>query len=138
VARLSSAKAATTVRICLVPQDPGNRDFIFMLSPEEKAFVEYWSVQRTKKISLRKRLSSGLPLALLIIGATFVLVVTGWDKRATMMLRSQGSVILPIVLAAIGIIIFMSVFTARHQWDQNEENYQSLLQKQEREAANQP
>jgi hypothetical protein len=29
----------------------------------------------------------------------------------------------------------MSVFTARHEYDQNEENYQYLLKKQEREAA---
>jgi branched-subunit amino acid permease len=109
-----------------------------MLTPQEKAFIEYWSVERTKKISFRKKLYAGLPLASVIILATFVVVATGWDKRATAIIRTQGSVILPILLAAIGIVIFMTVFSARHQWDQNEENYHSLLQKQKREAAQEP
>jgi hypothetical protein len=109
-----------------------------MLTPEEKAFIAYWSVQRTKKVSIMKKLSAGLPLALLIVGALFISMVTGWYKRATMMIHADGSVILPVILGAIGIVIFMTVFTARHQWEQNEENYQYLLQKQEREAAQQP
>jgi CHASE3 domain sensor protein len=109
--------------------------FYFMLTPEEKAFVEYWSVERLKKPSFRKKLSSGLPLAVLIVLGVFVSFFIGWYKRATMIVRSHGSLILPVLLGAIGIVIFMSVFSARHQYDQNEENYQFLLKKQESEAA---
>jgi hypothetical protein len=106
-----------------------------MLTPEEKAFVEYWSVERLRKPSFRKKLSSGLPLALLIVLGVFVSFFTGWYKRATMIVRTHGSLLLPVILAAIGIVIFMTVFSARHQYDQNEENYQFLLKKQEKEAA---
>jgi branched-subunit amino acid permease len=106
-----------------------------MLTPEEKAFVDYWSVERLKKPSLTKKLSSGLPIAAMIVLGVFISLSTGWYKRATMILRSHGSIIIPVLLAAIGIVIFMSVFTARHEYDQNEENYQYLLKKQEREAA---
>jgi hypothetical protein len=109
--------------------------FYFMLTPEEKAFVDYWSVERLKKPSITKKLSSGLPLAAVIVLGVFISLSTGWYKRATMILRTHGSLIIPVILAAIGIVIFMSVFSARHQYDQNEENYQFLLKKQEREAA---
>ncbi|TCZ74408.1 hypothetical protein [Flaviaesturariibacter aridisoli] len=99
---------------------------MYMLTPEEKAFVDYWAVQRLRRKSIASRISSGLPLSVLIVVVLFVSIFTGWYERATAVLRTHSSVILVVILAAIGIVLFMSYFTAQHEWDQNEERYQVL------------
>jgi hypothetical protein len=104
--------------------------FFYMLTPNEKAFVDYWSVQRLKRKSIGSRLSSGLPLSVMIVVALFASIYTGWYERATMVIRSYGSLILMVIIGAVLIVGFMSYFSAQHEWDQNEERYQVLLQKQ--------
>ena len=106
------------------------RDFVlYMLTVEEKAFVDAWAVQRTKRKSFSARLSSGLPLGVMIVVALFASILTGWYDRATMIIKTHGSVILIVVIAAVGIVGFMAYFSSQHEWDQNEERYQFLLQK---------
>ena len=101
-----------------------------MLTAEEQAFIEFWAVQRLKKKSVASRLSSGLPLGVMIVVALFASILTGWYKRATMVIQTHGSVILLVVIAAVAIVGFMSYFSAQHEWDQAEERYQYLLHKQ--------
>ncbi|TCJ17448.1 hypothetical protein EPD60_04455 [Flaviaesturariibacter flavus] len=105
-----------------------------MLTPEEKRFVEYWSVQRDRRKTIASHLGSGLPLAVVIVVALFAAIATGWYERATAVIRTHSSVILVVVVAAIGIVLFMSYFSAQHEWDQNEERYQVLLRR-DRDAA---
>lgn len=134
-ARQSSAKARTTVRICLVPLKKSRTagfSFIYMLTPEEKAFIEYWSVRRTEKKKSIRQFTVGLPLGVMIVLALFVNVVTGWHKRAAMALQNNASLIMIILIAAIAIVVFMTVFARNHEWDQQEIRYQELLQKQKK------
>ncbi len=72
-------------------------------------------------------------MGVLIIGALFANIITGWHKRAAMVLESSGSMILSIVIAAVGIVIFITVFSIRHKWDQHEQRFRELLAKKERE-----
>jgi uncharacterized BrkB/YihY/UPF0761 family membrane protein len=106
-----------------------------MLTAEEKAFVEAWRVQRAKRKSASARLSSGLPLGVMIVVALFASILSGWYHRATMIIRTHGSVILVVVIAAVGIVGFMTYFSAQHEWDQNEERYQYLLQREAQAAS---
>ncbi|GAA4333692.1 hypothetical protein [Flaviaesturariibacter amylovorans] len=106
-----------------------------MLTSEEQAFVDFWTGQRTRRRSVASRISSGLPLGVGIVVVLFLSIATGWYQRATMVMRTHSSVILMIVIAAIGIVLFMSYFSAQHEWDQNEERYQVLLQKQKSAGA---
>jgi hypothetical protein len=41
--------------------------------------------------------------------------------------REQGSLILILVIAAVGIITFLAVFSARHRWDMQEQRYRELI-----------
>ena len=66
-------------------------------------------------------------MGVLIIGALFVNIITGWHKRAAMVLESSGSMILSIVIAAVVIVVFITVFSIRFKWDQHEQRYQELL-----------
>jgi predicted RND superfamily exporter protein len=109
-----------------------------MLTPEEKRFVEYWSVQRDRRKTIASRLGSGLPLGVVIVGVLFAAVATGWYERATAVIRTHSSVILVVIVAAVGIVLFMSYFSAQHEWDQNEERYQHLLYRERQDAAEEP
>ncbi|MDB5197280.1 MAG: hypothetical protein JWP88_1651 [Flaviaesturariibacter sp.] len=126
--RFESARYLTKIPFCGIL-------FLYMLTAEEKAFVDYWAVQRLKKKSIASRLSSGLPMGVLIVVALFASILTGWYKRATMIIQTHGSVILLVVIAAIAIVWFMSYFSAQHEWDQSEERYQFLLTKQSAAAS---
>jgi hypothetical protein len=64
--------------------------------------------------------------------AIFVNIITGWHKRAAMVIGSNSSVIFVILIAAIGIVLFISAFSAQYQREQKEQQYKELLAKKER------
>ena len=100
-----------------------------MLTKEEEDFIAYWAANREKKKKSIWQFSFGLPLGVMIVLLLFVNIVSGWYKRADMVLRSHSSLIITILIAAIGIVIFISVFSARYQWEQSEQRYLELLYK---------
>jgi ATP/ADP translocase len=103
-----------------------------MLTTEEEQFLNYWSQQRTQKKQFLRKLSIGLPLAVLVAGGLLVNLLSGWYKKATMELNSDGSLIIVILIAVAGIVVFITIFSAHHRWDRNEAAYQELLQKKEK------
>ena len=106
-----------------------------MITEEEKAFINYWTVQRDKKKTSIRRFTLGFPLAVMIIVVLFANILSGWHKRAAMVIQSNGSLILMVIIAAVAIVVFMTYFSSKHEWDQNEQRYQELLQKQDESGA---
>jgi len=102
-----------------------------MLTEQEKKFVEYWEVNRLRKKKIFRQLSVGLPLAVLLVIAIGVNFFSGWYKRADMEIRGQSSLVLIILIAAVLIVIFITVFSAKHKWDMNEQQYREFLAKKE-------
>ena len=104
-----------------------------MLSAEEKAFVEYWEVNRLSKKRVLKQLYAGLPLAMILVVAIFANLFSGWYGRAQMALsRENSSMIIVLLVAALSIVVFVVIFSARHRWEQNELRYRELLHKAEK------
>jgi FtsH-binding integral membrane protein len=103
-----------------------------MLTEDEEKFVQYWEIHRNRRKKLLKQLAIGLPLSVVIVVAIFANFFSGWYKRADMELRSQTSLILVLVVAAILIVVFISVFSAKHQWDQNEQRYREFMARRDR------
>ena len=103
-----------------------------MLTEEEKIFVEYWEYHRLKKKKVVKQLSVGLPLGVLIVAAIFINFFSGWYKRADMELRANSSLIIVVVIAIVLIAGFISVFSAKHQWEMNEQRYKEFLSKKDK------
>ena len=102
-----------------------------MLTPEEEKFVVYWKEQRQHKKNFLKKISIGLPLVAVLAIAFFANFLSGWYGRADKELRRHSSLIIVILVAAIAIVVFFTIFSARHKWEQNEADYQSLLKKLE-------
>jgi membrane protein YdbS with pleckstrin-like domain len=102
-----------------------------MLTQEEEKFFNYWKEQRLHKRKFLRKLSIGLPLAVIVALAFAVNVFSGWYTKAMMQLNSDPSVIIVILVALLAIVIFITIFSAHHRWDRNETQYQELLKKKE-------
>ncbi|MBA2744708.1 MAG: hypothetical protein H0U44_00650 [Flavisolibacter sp.] len=99
------------------------------MTKEEEEFYNYWDVARLKKKKFLRKLSIGLPLAVLISVAVLVNVFSGWYHKADVALRSNASLMIVILLAIIGIVIFITIFSSHHRWDRNESVYRELKEK---------
>jgi predicted PurR-regulated permease PerM len=101
----------------------------FMLTPEEEKFFQYWSEQRQHKKNFLKKISFGLPVVAALAVVFFANFLSGWYGRADKELRRHSSLIIVILVAVIAIVVFFTIFSARHKWEQNESDYQNLLKK---------
>jgi hypothetical protein len=106
---------------------------LIMLSDEEKNFIEYWKDNRLRKKKVLKQLSVGLPLGVLIVAAIFINFFSGWDKRAQAIINTDPSLILVLIIASLLIVVFITIFSARHKWDLNEQHYKELLARRDEE-----
>jgi hypothetical protein len=101
------------------------------MTREEQDFIQYWSQARLKKKKFLRKLSIGLPLAVLIAVAVLVNVFSGWYQKADMELRSNSSQMIVILAAVIGIVVFITIFSAHYRWDRNESMYKELMGREE-------
>jgi hypothetical protein len=129
--RLSSAKAATTVRVCSVPQNPLLKaGFYLMLTKEDENFLKYWSGHRLRKRPFFGMASVGLRLGVFIaIGLALAIVAAKFSRKANPVIENNASMIITVMIAGLGIVFFITYFTGQHKWDQNELHYQELLKK---------
>jgi hypothetical protein len=98
-----------------------------MLTEEETRFIQYWEHNRLRKKKLLWKLAAGLPLGAAIAILTFINYFSGWYTRAVMQINVSHSGTLVVLIALIGIVIFMVVFSSRHKWEMNEQRYRELL-----------
>jgi cytochrome b561 len=103
-----------------------------VLTPDEAKFIEYWAHNRLKKRKIAKQLSIGLPIGVLLVIGIFASVFAGWDKHADIQMREEmqytvaPTLILVFIIAALLIVGFIVIFSARHNWDLNEQRYKEL------------
>lgn len=96
--------------------------------------MAYWEENRQKKSRVLRQLYVGMPLAVILVIAIFVNFFSGWYTRAGMAMREeQSSLILVLLLAALLIVAFIVIFSARHRWDQNEQQYRELQAREKKE-----
>ena len=104
-----------------------------MLTTDEIAFLSYWEQNRGKKKRLIWQLAGGLPLAVVLVLGIFINLFSGWYTRAAMQMRTSSSEILVILVAMVGIVIFVVFISARHKWDMNEQRYRELMIKKNKQ-----
>ena len=104
-----------------------------MLNKKEEDFLQYWEEQRKDKKKFLRKVSIGLPLGVLLAAAVLINFLSGWYKKADMDIRSHSSVIIVVLIALVGIVVFITIFSAHYRWDQNEMQYKELLSKKKKE-----
>ena len=105
-----------------------------MLTKEEKDFLAYWEANRLQKKKFLRQFSIGLPVGVLLAGAVFVNLLSGWYKKADMIIRSNSSLLITILIALVGIAVFFTIFSSKHKWEQNEQRYLELRSKETKEV----
>ena len=105
-----------------------------MLTKEEKDFMAYWEANRLQKKKFLRQFSIGLPVSVLLAGAVLVNLLSGWYKKADMVIRSNSSLLITILIALVGIAVFITIFSSRHKWEQNEQRYLELKAKEPKET----
>ncbi|HEX7904149.1 MAG TPA: hypothetical protein VF487_09740 [Chitinophagaceae bacterium] len=103
-----------------------------MITEQEKQFIQYWEENRLRKKKVINQLSVGLPLGTVLVIAIFVNFFSSWYKRAEMVRneatqQNDASLILVLIVAALLIVIFVTIFGVRHKWDQHEQRYKELI-----------
>lgn len=103
-----------------------------VLTPDEEKFINYWEHNRLKKRRITKQLSIGLPIGVLLVIGIFASVFVRWDKHADVQMREEmqytagPTLILVFIVAALLIVTFFVIFSAKHNWDLNEQRYKEL------------
>lgn len=104
-----------------------------MLKPDEQEFVKYWEANRLQKKKVLHYLYAGLPLGVALVIATFVNFFSGWYTRADMVLRTESkSFVIVLLIAALIIVSFIVIFSAKHKWDINEQRFRELKSKMDK------
>lgn len=109
--------------------------FTMALSKEEQEFIHYWQANRLGKKKFLRQFSIAFPLTVLMVLALFINIFSGWDKRAEMIIRGDASSLYVVIIAIIGIAVFVTVFSSRHKWEQNEQRFLELKEKEKRPDA---
>jgi uncharacterized membrane protein YbjE (DUF340 family) len=110
-----------------------------MLTEKEKEFINWWELHgQHQKKSIRQWITAS-PMAIGTSVSIILLVVIsrqfGWFRRANTNLNSEASsVVLIIILALIGFILFSSYFTSKHRRDINEQYYRELIARRDAEG----
>ncbi len=103
-----------------------------MLTEEENGFIGYWENNRLRKKRVWRQLSFGLPLGVVLVITIFANLFSGWYKKADMEMKKEDpSLVLVLLAAALLIVAFIVVFSARHRWDMNEQRYRELLSRRD-------
>ncbi len=100
-----------------------------MLTSEEQKFIDYWEQKRTENklnpFFFAKGFVVGLAIGLLII----VSIGVGWYKRANMEANVALSPIV-LIIAIIFTALFLAIFYNSFKYEQNEQLYIELLNKE--------
>jgi membrane protein YdbS with pleckstrin-like domain len=106
-----------------------------MLTKHEKDFVEFWEKNRGERKKIRKQLFAGLPFGVLLIALILASSLSGWYRRAEMVLNVNASLVLVILIASVLIVAFIVIFSVRHRWEIDEQRYQELISRKKKEGA---
>lgn len=124
-----------------------------MLSEKDKAFIRRWEAVRDKESRFRFKLLSGLPMALLFaLPVLFFFIVVkiffpSWFSTAThkstdivvpemtqrFMTISNGDVAMAFI-AVLLVVLFFSYFRMHYNWENNEQLYHELKNREKNQS----
>jgi hypothetical protein len=99
-----------------------------MLTDKEKAFLTRWEQERTLQKKSFYQLAIGLPVGLVFAVPILLNYFSSWYSRANMQGNAKMNPVV-LIIAVLGIAVFMAIFSKKHQWDRNEQYYLELKQK---------
>ncbi len=109
-----------------------------MLSNEQSGFIQYWQANRQRYSSFSSKISRGLPFAvvfflpiLLFVGVVY-LFFPEWYAKVS---NTSAASLMVATIAVFIAILFFAYFRMHFKWEMNEQLYNELIFKQQREKA---
>jgi uncharacterized membrane protein YesL len=103
-----------------------------MLTQQEKDFIVFWENNRERRKKVIKQLFIGLPLGTLFVALILISSLSGWYKRAAMTINVDSSLVIVLLIASLLIVAFIVVFSVRHRWEMDEQQYLELKARERR------
>ena len=112
-----------------------------MLTEKEKRYVEYWEKHRVEFSSFTSKISRGLPMAILFGLPILLFLISVYmflpDWYAKLGIRHAGTLV-AVVIGVMVIVLFFSFFRMHFLWEQNEQTFLELKEKQKKSDAANP
>jgi len=111
--------------------------FCGMLSKKEKDFIGHWEMVREQEGRFISKLAKGLPMALLFglpILLSLIAVYFLSPEWYTKVSSAANGVSGVLIVAVMVTVLFFSYFRMHFKWEMNEQLYQELKRKAEREV----
>jgi len=106
-----------------------------MITEKDRAFLRYWEGNRETENTFKRKLSGGLPMALLFGLPIILLIVViriflpDWYTKIS---KTSSGMFFTAVMAMIGVVLFYAYFRMQYNWEMNEQLYQELKSKEKK------
>jgi len=97
--------------------------------------MKYWDANRERQKKTIRQFLLGIPIGLLFVIPIVASLMSGWYKRANMIVNTQDFNPLVLIVALVLIVGFVAIFSKRYKWDMNEQHYLELKAKKALEEA---
>ena len=104
-----------------------------MITEKDKAFLRYWDQNRDFENTFKRKLSGGLPMAILFGLPIILLIVViriflpDWYMKIS---STSSGMFFTAVVAMIVVVLFYAYFRMQYKWEMNEQLYQELKSKE--------
>ena len=104
-----------------------------MITEKDKSFLRYWEENRDFENTFRRKLSGGLPMAILFGLPIILLIVViriflpDWYMKIS---STSSGMFFTAVVAMIVVVLFYAYFRMQYKWEMNEQLYQELKSKE--------
>lgn len=96
---------------------------------DDEQFLAYWPKNSEKEKSSSRAFMLGLSSGFAIGALVLIAIYSGWYPRATMQANSKLSSTV-LLIAIMGISIFIAIVYRKFKWEQQEQRYLELIAKQ--------
>ena len=100
------------------------------LSDQEKQYIEYWEKNRLREKKVLNQLLIGLPLGIIFASPVLLNLFGRWYTRADMEAHTKLNPAV-LLIAVLGIVAFVAIFSRRHKWEMKEQQYRSFIAKRD-------
>ncbi len=103
-----------------------------MITEKEQQFIVYWEQERTARSTVRSKLLSGLPVAVLFSVPVLLLLFVVYEffpEWYTKMSKATTGTFVTIVIAVFICVLFFAYFRMHYKWEMNEQYYRELKKK---------
>ena len=104
-----------------------------MITEKDKAFLRYWEQNRDFENTFKRKLSGGLPMAILFGLPIILLIVViriflpDWYMKIS---STSSGMFFTAVVAMIVVVLFYAYFRMQYKWEMNEQLYKEIKSKQ--------